>query len=273
VLIGYAGYLRGVYRARALRPALLATDILAAVLLLSMITFASGMIQMRFWGHHFIAALPWAGLVAGLAITAPLHALRGRLYAAASLFVALVLIVGLGRSVGYNAWQRARAGLAMVRRPPIEDPMCQQIHRYAGKDDPIFVWGWDGDLHVSCARKVATRFVYTTMLAGVVPPFWDEAHKARVAKDAPAQAAHDLNVSKPPLILDMPAKLHGIRVTAVPELRRILKKDYCKLEEVVGGDGRQATFYGRKDRGLCSTPAASKKPGAAQRGRAATSSR
>jgi hypothetical protein len=273
VLIGYAGYLHGAHRARALRAALLASDILAAVLLFSMIAFASGMIQMRFWGHHFIAALPWAGFVAGLAITAPLHALRGRAYATASLCVALVLIVGLGRSVGYNAWQRTQDGRAMTRKPPIRDPMCKHIHRYAGKDDPIFVWGWDGDLHVSCARRVATRFVYTTMLAGVVPPFWNEAHKARVARDAPAQAAHDLGTSKPPLVLDMPAKLGGIRITAIPELRRILKKDYCKLEDVIGGDGRRATFYGRKDRGHCSAPA---EPGAsakAQRGRAATSSR
>lgn len=253
-LLAYLGYLFGMHRAGALRQAMIATDVLAASLVFAVITFASGMLQMRFWGHHFIAAMPWAGWIGGLAIEGLLVGLRPRLHAVTSVAVAIALIVGLDRTVFANARQREIERKAGLHPRATEDPMCKEIHRYAGAQDPIFVWGFDGDLHVSCARKVATRFVYMTLVAGVVPPFWNVARADRVAKGAPQQTAKDLRESKPPLILDIPAKLGGVHITAVPELRRLLKNDYCKLHDFTGAYGRQATFYGRKDRGHCKKP-------------------
>jgi hypothetical protein len=255
----YAGYLAAAAARRDLRAKLANTDVMLAAMLLAAITFASGIAQMRFWGHHFVAAMPWAGLLLGFAIEAALSPLHNRARAGAAVVIASALIVGLGATAGQRAQQRERERRAGAFVRGSADPLCADIHRYAGPDDPIFIWGFDADLHVSCARKVATRFVYTTLVAGIVPPFWSETKKERVARDAPALTLQDLEQSKPPLILDMPTKLYGVKITSIRELRRFLKKQYCNIGDFTGTYGRTATFYARRDRGFCDKAARPRK--------------
>jgi hypothetical protein len=258
-LAGYAGYLLAMRQQGELRAALARTSMIGATALLAGLAFATGIAQMRFWSHHFITAMPWAGLLVGFVVQAGLDLVRGRLHTVLSVVIAALLIATLDATVGQNARLRELQRGAGAYRPAGKDPMCAAIHRYAAPDEPIFVWGFDGDLHVSCARRPATRFVYTTLVAGIVPPFWKVRKDEYIARDAPALTLRDLRREKPPLILDMPEKLHGVRMEDVRELKRLLKKQYCKIGKVEGDYGRSATFYVRKDSGHCGKAATSSK--------------
>jgi hypothetical protein len=258
-LAGYAGYLLGARRRGQPGAASTGGGVLAAALLMAMFTFAAGIVQMRFWGHHFIAAMAWAGLLLGLASDAALGALPGKVRAPAAACVAVLVIAGLAKTVGADAWQREREYRAGLHPRASSDPICAEIHRYAKPDEPIFVWGFDGDLYVSCARAPASRFVFTTLIAGIVPPFWHETKRDRVARDAPLQVIADLQRTRPILILDIPGKLGGVRITKIAGLKSLLKRGYCNVGEFTGRGARAATFYVRNDSAHCGKSGTSSK--------------
>jgi hypothetical protein len=158
--------------------------------------------------------------------------------------VALLAISGGQRLVTLHE-QRAHGGW----HSPRPDPICAHIDEFAGPKEPIFVWGFDGDLYITCRHPAAARFTYVTMLAGVVPPFWTDRRPERVAPGARATLRRDLEQSRPPVILDVP--LHGFSMSDVPELKELLGRDYCPLPAVKGNGGREPHFFGRRDRGLC----------------------
>ena len=250
-LAGYLGFLAAARLRGELRRTLLRTDVVAITLAQATLGFASGMAQMRFWNHHFAAAVPWVGLLAGLAFNE--LASRERPWPRTMLQVVALgaCVVVLLDTVGASAWDRELERRRGYWKRSSHEPLCKVIHRYAGPRDPIFVWGFDGDLYVSCAREPASRYVYTTLVAGIVPPFWHERRSDRVARDAPRDTALDLEHSKPPLIVDVPGTIGGTSIHDIPELEAIVARDYCRRETASGWRGRQATFYGRRDRGWC----------------------
>lgn len=250
-LLAHLGYLAGSCRGRGWVAIFASLDVTTIVLLQALMGFGMGIVQMRFWPHQFVTGLPWAGFAIGLAVEWSLRALRPRwrpwLAAALALALGAGLVVTVGTDVRDRQRERALGGWKSAR----EDALCRKIQQYSRPDEYIFVWGFDGDLYVSCERRPATRFVYTTLIAGIVPPFWRQAKPERVARDAVALALSDLKETKPVLILDPLGWPGGTSVKAVPELRALLKKDYCNLETVVGRLGRKVQFHARKASGYC----------------------
>jgi hypothetical protein len=249
---GYLGFLVAALLRGEMRRTLLRTDVVAITLTQAAIGFASGMVQMRFWNHHFAAAVPWVGLLAGLAFEELAARARPRRRTAVQVAAVSACVVLLLGTVGVETWKRElrrRGGLLWQRSS--HEPLCEVIHRYAGPRDPIFVWGFDGDLYVSCAREPASRYVFTTLVAGIVPPFWSERRSESVARDAPRDTALDLARARPPLIVDVTANMGGTSVRDIPELDAIVARDYCWRETATGWRGRKATFYARRDRGWC----------------------
>ncbi|HEX2465011.1 MAG TPA: hypothetical protein VHR17_10335, partial [Thermoanaerobaculia bacterium] len=250
-LAGYLGFLLAALRRGELRRTLLRTDVVAITLALATLGFASGIAEMRFWNHHFAAAVPWVGLLAGLAVDELASRARPWLRTAVQVVALGACVVVLLETVGAKAWDRELERRRGAWERSSHEPLCKVIHRYAGPRDPIFVWGFDGDLYVSCAREPASRYVYTTLVAGIVPPFWHEPRSDRVARDAPRDTALDLEHAKPPLIVDVPDSIGGTSIHDIPELEAIVARDYCRRETATGWRGRKATFYGRRDRGWC----------------------
>jgi hypothetical protein len=145
----------------------------------------------------------------------------------------------LGKERRQGAWENPRP-----------DPICAQLDRYVRPGEPIFIWGFDGDLYITCRRPPATRFTYTTSVAGVVPPFWGEPRPDREGRGARALLRGDLARSKPAVILDIPL-IGGVTMQSLPDLAAVLTRDYCPVEGVIGKRGRQPKFFARRDRGLC----------------------
>lgn len=250
-LVAHAGYLTSALERRSFRATLLRTDIVALALAQAALAFASAIAQMRFWNHHFVAAIPWAGLLIGLGVDSLVEHLPRLSHAPLRGVLAVLLVHGLATTIGADALQRERERRAGQWGRPSRDPMCGAIHEYAKPDEPIFVWGFDGDLYVSCARRPASRYVYDTLVAGIVPPFWNERRPERVARGARTDTARDLEREKPPLVLDLPARLGNTSINDIPELRAVVSRDYCRGPQVTGWGNRRATFYLRKDRDLC----------------------
>jgi hypothetical protein len=241
-------------RKQGLRAALFSTDVIVLAFAQLFLAYASGISQSRFWNHHFAAAMPWVGLLVGLAVGAFVTRVDRRglsAYSAAGVWLLTAATLWSLATAGKETWKREKQRRKGAWIRASEDPLCREIGKRTDPKDTIFVWGFDGDLYVSCARYPASRFVYTTLIAGIVPPFWKVRRPDRVARDAPAQAASDIAKARPALILDLPAKLKGVGIKKIPELRAQVRRDYCKLGKFTGLHGRRATFYGRKDRGFC----------------------
>jgi hypothetical protein len=196
--------------------------------------------------------VPWVGLLAGIAFEELASRARPWPRAALRVLGVIACVALLLDTVGEDAWKRElrrRRGVLWQRSSG--EPLCEVIHRYAEPRDPIFIWGFEGDLYVSCAREPASRYVYTTLVAGIVPPFWNERRSDRVARDAPRDTAFDIEHAKPSLIVDVTDNMGGTSINDIPELEAIVARDYCRRETATGWRKREATFYGRRDRGWC----------------------
>jgi hypothetical protein len=198
---------------------------------------------LRFWPHYFIAVLTYGGLTLGLSIDAVLRA-RSR---SRRLVLLLVTAVTLVAVAGVAVWTRSAA---MVRERQSgkwaaaePEPICDFVRRHSTATDKIFIWGFDGDLYVTCKRRPATSFTYLTFVAGLVPPFWGERLEKRVVPGAPERLAAELRAGLPPVILDAPERLGGVSVRSVPVVNSVLHDLYCPGPMLAGQEGRQVHAY------------------------------
>jgi hypothetical protein len=216
-----------------------------------LIALVTMIIQMKWWHHQMVALLPFLGLLFALRVDVAL-----RVGTRLGRTLALLLQTGLALLflfVSYDAkmlrLQRER-GAAGLWRSAVPDPICDKIQKHSKPSDRIYVWGFDGDVYVSCKRRPATRYVYSTMVAGIVPPFWNEWHPERVAWRARENTVEDLKQNRPKLFVDMPAKLGNLSMVHIPEIREyILENKYCDLGGVEGKLGRIAQMWMRPDAG------------------------
>jgi len=216
-----------------------------------LIALVTMIIQMKWWHHQMVALLPFLGLLFGLRVELAL-----RVGTRLGRTLAVLLQTGLALCflfVSFDAkmlrLQRER-GVMKLWRSARPDAICDKIDKHSKPGDRIYVWGFDGDVYVSCKRRPATRYVYSTMVAGIVPPFWNEWHPQRVAWRARENTVQDLNQNKPKLFVDMPAKLGNLSMLHIPEIREyILKHKYCDLGGVEGKLGRVAQMWRRPDPG------------------------
>ena len=203
-------------------------------------------IQMKWWHHQMVALLPFLGLLFGLRVETAMHngtrlgrtitLLAQTMFALCFLFISFdAKMLRLQRERGGGLWTNA-----------VPDPICDLIRKHSKPDDSIYVWGFDGDVYVSCSRRPATRYVYSTMVAGIVPPFWNDWRPEWVARRARENTVEDLELNEPKIFVDMPMKLGNLSMLHVPEIRAYIQKHhYCDLGEVIGKLSRVAHMWKR----------------------------
>jgi hypothetical protein len=206
-------------------------------------------IQMKWWHHQMVAMIPFLGLLFGMRVETALQSgsrlgrtvtmLAQTMFALCFLFISFdAKMLRLQRERVAGLWTNA-----------LPDAICELIHRHSAPDDSIYVWGFDGDVYVTCSRRPATRYVYSTMVAGIVPPFWNEWRPDRVARHARENTVEDLETNRPKIFVDMPMKLGNLSMLVVPEIREYIQKHhYCDLGEVIGKLSRVAHMWKRPGR-------------------------
>jgi hypothetical protein len=112
------------------------------------------------------------------------------------------------------------------------------IQAHTKPSQRLFVWGFRGQLYVSCARRPASRYVFTSFVAGFVPWFFNstlEEENSHVVPGARDILLRELEQTKPPVIVDAGYSLAGRYMTRYPELARYLYDHYTLLN-VVGNE-------------------------------------
>src|SRR5690606_24055128 len=98
-------------------------------------------------------------------------------------------------------------------------------------------------------RSPATKYVYTTMLAGVVPPRWYESRPSWAVPGALQEARLRLLEVKPKVVLENIEIFRGVLMTTIPELADVLHDEYCPARAIVGFGRRPWHLYVRRDIG------------------------
>jgi hypothetical protein len=221
--------------------------------LMALLLLLAGAIPLRIWGHYFLPIWVFFGMTVGILIErfAVRGAVQPRLAQAVVvlIFGALLLPSGINR-LNKIANDRAHGGWPNPR----PDAACAEIDRIAGPGrEEIFIWGMAGDLYITCQRRSASMFTYTTVIAGIVPPFWNEPRANRVAPGSREKLLAELTARPPKVIIDDPISIAGTSMVDLPIYADFVKERYCHVS-VRGDRGKTLTFYGRKDLEVCRHP-------------------
>jgi hypothetical protein len=222
--------------------------------LLTLLALLGALAPMRFFFHYFVPLFPLVALLVGVGFERTLVQSKGsRLgFGLASVLVVLGVL-----SVTLFANDRVMRGLREYRHNggwtgAYPEPVCAYIDAHSRPGSPLFIWGFDGDIYVTCRRKPASRFVYMTLVAGSVPDrAWQAPNPKFVARGAREQLMADLQESEPDVVLDMPYNMKGVSASTVPELNRYLRANYCKQPTLKTKDTREATPWIRRGRPDC----------------------
>jgi hypothetical protein len=201
---------------------------------------------MRDWGHYFVQAVPWCGLLGGLLIEPAMRSLagarRGALAAAQALILFPVLVVTEA------VWTpRARVHTRNLRHFS-SPPVCRTIHAHSTPDDSLFVWGFWAELYTFCARRPASRYVFTTFPAGLVPWFIHASKQEDDARAVPGSREiliAELEAEKPPVIVDGHARFAHRPMRRYEQLGAYLDQHYAWIDTV---QGAEVLLRGKKNR-------------------------
>jgi hypothetical protein len=232
--------------------------VLLQALLALLISFST----LRFWPQYFLPPVPWFALMIGLGLEQSVgqspHSAPSERRSWAGLLISTLLFGSFAVAMieqSLFAMQRGRdTGGWGDARP---ENACTNIDRLAPAGAPIFIWGFDGDIYVTCRRHAASRYVYASLVAGQVPPDW-RAHREWSARDSVQTLLGEFETVKPPLILDSPARLHGVSITQIPELDAYLRTHYCDRGSFRSNDGRAMQAWQRLE--LCPAPPSAAPP-------------
>jgi 4-amino-4-deoxy-L-arabinose transferase-like glycosyltransferase len=237
---------------------------------LAVLSLAGALAPMRFWEQYFLPLVPWLGLLAGLRGEGMLrhsarHAADGgpnvpgrptHTIAAAVVAIPLAGLLSIGTSGIAPAGTDHAANMFL---PASSGSICRAVQERSSPDDRIFVWGFSGELYVICERRPASRFVYTTMVEGVVPGA-PGIKAERVAPGAVAALLDDLRRSSPAVVVEPWAPSVPISPTnglrTVPGLADWLDEHMCKVSATA-----PANLWVRKVDGEGCPPTSSKGSG------------
>ncbi|MCE7888407.1 MAG: hypothetical protein DYH12_01665 [Sorangiineae bacterium PRO1] len=220
---------------------------------LVLVVFAAVASPQRFWPTYFIMVFPFMAMAAGVQLALTMDRAQGHPWAR---FAGAILLGGaLSSWIGYAARLRVKEVAndfkSERRKPALPEPICDLLDKYGSKDDPLFVWGFDADFYITCKRHPATRFTYLTLVAGTVPPAWNDVRPELQARNARRDLMHDLEVSRPAVVLNSPGSMRNVGIHTVPELTDWLKRDYCPIAPVKSRNGRQSDVWVRRDLTPC----------------------
>jgi hypothetical protein len=207
----------------------------------------------RGFGHYYLQLLPPASVLAALALqrlrAAALRRAGGSgrtparlgdagVLAAIALAAAPVLRLPEPDAGGWPLVDHAARGA----NAPIEE-LVSLVQASTSEDDRIFVWGWYASLYTLTERLPATRFVYCTFLAGLIPWTNLEAEDTRgsVVPGAFEELEADLRRSPPALVVDTSPGDHAhfgrFPIRDVPPLARLLEGyDRVHVARLPGGE-------------------------------------
>jgi hypothetical protein len=118
---------------------------------------------------------------------------------------------------------------------------------YTEEGDHVFIWGFDSDLYITCRRRPASRYLYATMVAGVVVPFWNKARPEWVARNAQENLIAELKQRNVAVIIDSPKRMRGRSILSVPKLKQYVSSRYTKAGQFKNNSGRKMTRWVRND--------------------------
>ncbi|HVY47368.1 MAG TPA: hypothetical protein VHB21_15875, partial [Minicystis sp.] len=189
---------------------------------------------LRDFMHYYVQVVPWCGLLFGLVLDEALarvaraSPVRGALLGAAALLPAALLVASAvsSRFHDYARDRRAHRGFD----DGVDPSICAFVDRHAAPGDAVFVWGFRPAIYTVCKRRPASRFVFTTFVAGYVPWF-DKATPAqdeqRVVPGSRRELVEDLEATKPPVIVEAARSIGRRGMTRSPELARYVDANYC----------------------------------------------
>jgi hypothetical protein len=205
---------------------------------------------LRLWPHYFVPIFPFFGLTLGVAIERLMHR-GGTVNWPAQLLVG-VAVVGMLLLVGERRFSRLtdqKAHGSYINPRP--DPACRELNRLdGGGRQPVFMWGILGDLYITCRRPSVSKFTYTTVVAGIVPPFWDDRQDSRVPAGVRETLLKELTTAAPTVIMDHPM---GARASMMdfPVFESFVRQRYCLASTMSDLHGRSINFFARRDLAAC----------------------
>ncbi len=222
----------------------------ATVTLLAAFTMFAAGIGLRLWPHYFVVAIAMAGMLVGCSTVQRFdwRSASGRWGAAAATLLVVVVVALSTAARGKVVRDEQRAGMGWKDS---ENPeLCAFIDEYSDRSDPLFVWGFDGDLYVDCERQPASRYVFMTMIVGTVPPFWGIRKPEYVAPGAVETLVRELESSKPPVLVEVTKRI-VYPMESVPLVDAFVHDHYRFVRAIPVEGGRKARCYVRRDLAPC----------------------
>jgi hypothetical protein len=209
--------------------------------------------SLRDFTHYYLQAVPWLGLLLGVVVDHALAATRPSLRAGVvRLMIAAPVMLLLDVTVAHRVTHYAddiahKRGFVEMR----DSPICNYVRSKSKPDEALFIWGFDPKYYTSCERRPASRYVFTTFVAGYVPWF-DNATKAeeeaRAVPNSRELLIEDLEASRPPVILDMPTSMGNRSMRRYPKLLAYLTAHYCSAGKV---QSNVEALLRKNDKGVC----------------------
>jgi hypothetical protein len=223
---------------RALPAAYHAAGFQVTVCLGAAASLLGAQLAMRGWGHYFVQAIPWFGLLAGI-VAEPWAAGRASVAAVrpASRVVFHLLVLVPILTMIEAAYGPRHANNARSRPQP--PSICTPIQANAGPDEAVFVWGFWSEIHVWCKRKPGSRFVFSTFVSGVIPWFLEYSKQQDDSLATPGarkQLVADLEASRAAVIVDAFASMGQRPMRRYQELAGYLDQHYRWVGRYDGAD-------------------------------------
>jgi hypothetical protein len=198
---------------------------------------------LRGFPHYYVQVVPWVGLLFGLLIEDLVAVLHGR-----RALVVRALLAAPALALTFAGWQwglrQHRASNKGMRE--WADSVCALVGDNVGPDERLFVWGFRPDLYTFCRRRPASKYLFTTFVAGFVPWFVQMTREQEDALQVPGardELLADLERWQVPLILDDPTSMGNRNMSRYPELADYLDAHYC-----YGGVQHNLFIFIRKER-------------------------
>jgi hypothetical protein len=241
--VGLVAPLRG----RRLAVSVRAAGFPVTVALATICAFFGAKAAYRDWGHYFVQVVPWVGLLVGVVAEGNPAVRPEQRPGRSALLCALVLgAIVVSMEIQWPPIVARNTRMAAGSTPNI----CRTIHAHSRTGDRILVWGFWTELYTQCERKPASRYVFSTPVAGVVPWFFQYSKEEEDRLAVPGsrqQLIADLEQSRAPVIVDASQTMGGRVIRRYGPLADYLDQHYYRDAEV---EGAEVYLRGKKNRRL-----------------------
>jgi len=207
----------------------------------------------RFWDHYYITALPWIGLLFGVLFEDSFLAFnpRGpnRAVRSTIVFVAAILSISFVLRHVTTLWLTGQRLLGRYYGNPTEEPIARHIQAHTTPTQSVFVWGFSPEIYTNANRRPASRYVFTSFVAGTIPWLsWltFEQEQRFVVPGSREILLGELESEQPPIIVDVANSLQGRSIRHVPELAAYVERHYCYRDTIFGGTNKIGDIYHRR---------------------------